>query len=58
MKLESGRNSSKDGELDNEDPYESDLQHFYKAFLKEKMLAKVCFLQLLVVSLYINFKNV
>ena len=55
---ESGRKSSKDRELDNENPHESDLQHLDKASLKEKMSSEVCSLQLIVVSLYINFKNI
>jgi hypothetical protein len=41
---ESGRKSSEEEELDNEDPDDSDLQHLDKASLKEKMSSEVCFL--------------
>jgi hypothetical protein len=39
---ESGRKSSEEEELDNEDPDDSDLQHLDKASLKEKMSSEVC----------------
>ena len=47
---ESGKKSSEDEELDNEDPDDLDLQHLDKASLKAKMSSEVCFLSLIVVS--------
>lgn len=49
---ESGKNSSEDGELDNEDPDDSDLQHLDKASLKAKMSSEVCFLSLMLYLVY------
>jgi hypothetical protein len=49
---ESGRKSSTEEELDDEDPDDSDLQHLDKASLKAKMSSEVCFLRLIVISLY------